>query len=162
MRAYVGFLERAGVRFTGKPEYIGATCRFDLHGTIEIGAGVVISEHVSILTHDYSISTGLRAANQRVAEPRSIVSDVVIGEGTFIGYGALILPGCRIGKNVIVGGGAVVRGYVPDGSVVIGNPATVVSQSCAWAKKRLSRKEGADVIARSGLKRTVVVQVMGW
>mgnify|MGYP001020451000 CR=1 FL=1 len=42
-----------------------------------------------------------------------------------IGIGALLLPGIVIGKNAVVGAGAVVTAHVPDNSVVMGIPARV-------------------------------------
>ncbi|MFH8630547.1 acyltransferase [Streptomyces lydicus] len=56
--------------------------------------------------------------------PRS--APVVIGPGSWIGTGAVILPGARLGRNVVVAAGAVVRGEVPDHAVVAGAPAKVV------------------------------------
>ncbi|GHF21981.1 MULTISPECIES: acyltransferase [Streptomyces] len=56
--------------------------------------------------------------------PRS--SPVSIGPGSWLGAGAVILPGARLGRNVVVAAGAVVRGEVPDHSVVAGVPAKVV------------------------------------
>lgn len=44
--------------------------------------------------------------------------DVIIGERSFIGYGASILPGTILGKCCVVGAGAVVRGVYPDNSVI--------------------------------------------
>ncbi|WP_415403791.1 CatB-related O-acetyltransferase [Tateyamaria sp. SN3-11] len=52
--------------------------------------------------------------------------DTVIGHDIWLGYGAIICPGARIGNGVIVGAGAVVRGTVPDYAIVAGNPAQVV------------------------------------
>jgi virginiamycin A acetyltransferase len=51
--------------------------------------------------------------------------DTLIGNDVWLGNGAIILPGATIGDGVIVGAGSVVRGIVPDYSVVIGNPANV-------------------------------------
>lgn len=52
--------------------------------------------------------------------------DTVIGHDVWLGYGAIVAPGTRIGNGVIVGAGAVVRGDVPDYTVVAGNPAQVL------------------------------------
>ncbi|KIC51146.1 CatB-related O-acetyltransferase [Tateyamaria sp. ANG-S1] len=52
--------------------------------------------------------------------------DTVIGHDVWLGFGAIVCPGARIGNGVIVGAGAVVRGTVPDYAIVAGNPATVV------------------------------------
>ncbi|MEU1374256.1 acyltransferase [Streptomyces triculaminicus] len=56
--------------------------------------------------------------------PRS--APVEIGPGSWIGTGAVILPGARLGRNVVVAAGAVVRGEVPDHAVVAGAPARIV------------------------------------
>ena len=52
--------------------------------------------------------------------------DTVIGHDVWVGFGAMICPGARIGNGVIVGAGAVVRGAIPDFAIVMGNPAQVV------------------------------------
>lgn len=51
---------------------------------------------------------------------------VSVGPGCWLGTGAVILPGARLGRNVVVAAGAVVRGEVPDHAVVAGAPARVV------------------------------------
>jgi acetyltransferase-like isoleucine patch superfamily enzyme len=51
---------------------------------------------------------------------------VVIGSGTWIGHGSIILPGTTIGRNVVVAAGSVVRGVVEDHAVVGGAPARVL------------------------------------
>jgi serine acetyltransferase len=56
--------------------------------------------------------------------PRS--APVEIGSGSWLGAGCVILPGARLGRNVVVAAGSVVRGDVPDFAVVAGAPARVV------------------------------------
>ena len=51
---------------------------------------------------------------------------VEIGSGSWVGAGALVLPGTRLGRNCVVAAGAVVRGHFPDNSVLAGVPAKVV------------------------------------
>lgn len=51
---------------------------------------------------------------------------VVVEDEAWIGYGATILSGVRIGKGAVVGARAVVTGDVPPYSIVAGNPARVV------------------------------------
>ena len=48
-----------------------------------------------------------------------------IGENVWVGAGAIILPGCRIGNNSVVAAGAVVCSDVPDNVMVAGVPAKV-------------------------------------
>jgi serine acetyltransferase len=54
------------------------------------------------------------------------VAPVRIGDGSWIGTRAVILPGVTIGRRVLVAAGAVVARDVPDDSLVAGNPARVV------------------------------------
>ena len=51
---------------------------------------------------------------------------VVIGDGSWIGSGAVVLPGARIGKHCVVAANSVVRGTFPSHSVIAGVPAKVV------------------------------------
>jgi acetyltransferase-like isoleucine patch superfamily enzyme len=53
---------------------------------------------------------------------------IEIGENVWIGAHALILKGVRIGRDSVVGAGAVVREDVPDRVVVIGNPQQIVKK----------------------------------
>lgn len=46
-----------------------------------------------------------------------------VGESAFIGAGAVVLTGVSIGARATIGAGAIVREDVPDGAVVVGNPA---------------------------------------
>ena len=58
----------------------------------------------------------------------AIVHGAVVGDNTIVGMGATLLDFAKIGKNCMVGAGAVVTGKMdaPDGSLVLGNPAKVV------------------------------------
>jgi acetyltransferase-like isoleucine patch superfamily enzyme len=51
---------------------------------------------------------------------------VRIGSGSWIGHGAVVLPGAYIGEHVVVGAGSVVTGKVPDYCVAVGSPARVI------------------------------------
>jgi acetyltransferase-like isoleucine patch superfamily enzyme len=59
---------------------------------------------------------------------------VTIGPGSWLGAGAIVLPGARIGRNVVIAAGSVVRGDVPDRCVVAGVPARIVRRhvDSAW------------------------------
>lgn len=50
----------------------------------------------------------------------------MIGDDVLVGARAIILPGIKIGSRAVIGAGAVVSRDVPDGAVVVGNPARVV------------------------------------
>jgi acetyltransferase-like isoleucine patch superfamily enzyme len=78
---------------------------------VHIGAESYVAFNATILTHD--MTRGLRA-------------DTYIGRRCFIGAGAMILPGIRVGDGSIVGAGSIVTHDVPPGSIVAGNPARVI------------------------------------
>src|SRR6478735_1021078 len=65
-------------------------------------------------------------AHLSVGEQFGAHQPVRIGSGTWIGHGAIILPGAQIGRNVTVAAGSVVRGEVADHTVVGGAPARLL------------------------------------
>ena len=81
---------------------------------IHIGDFTAITSGAAILTHDFD---------------NRLHTDVYIGRNCFIGYGAIVLPGVRIGDSVIVTGNSVVGRDVPSNSIVMGNPARVVESN---------------------------------
>lgn len=75
-----------------------------------------------------------------------------IEAGASIGGGATILPGLKIGRNAMVGSGAVVTRSVPPNAIVVGNPARIVGyvdakSSVARASRGKSAPESAKTIA---------------
>jgi virginiamycin A acetyltransferase len=52
--------------------------------------------------------------------------DTVVGHDVWLGYGAMIMPGVRIGHGAIIASGAVVVDDVPDYGIVGGNPARLI------------------------------------
>ncbi|MGR5333194.1 acyltransferase [Photobacterium damselae] len=87
-----------------------------------INSGVIISGNVCItnIDHQYSdIATP-------VSEQPLIFSETLIGEDSFIGYGAVIQAGTRLGKHCVVGANSTVKGDFPDYSVIVGSPGKVV------------------------------------
>ncbi len=135
MPMYVSLLKFYGVKFTGKPRYISTKVKFDDFDRVELGERVVISENVIMLTHDYSLTTGLIAINKQPATDMAFIKPITIKSNVFIGMNSLILPGTIIHENVIIGASSVVRGVIPADSIVIGNPAAVVGKLTDQAKK---------------------------
>lgn len=107
------------------------------YSEISIGKNVTISKEVSFLVHDYSIHMALvnidRKPEKGIAH---FISGISIGEDSFIGMRVTLLPGTQIGRNCIIGAGAVVKGIIPDNSIVIGNPAKVIGDTREWAERK--------------------------
>jgi len=57
-----------------------------------------------------------------------VAKPIVIEDNVWLGGGAILLPGVRIGRNAVVGAGAVVTRSVPANTVVAGNPARVIRE----------------------------------
>ena len=93
---------------------------------ITIGEESVLSPGVIVMAHDASMKRHMGFTR---------IARVVIGKRVFVGAGAIILPGSRIGDDSIVGAGAVVRGDVPPASLVVGNPGKVVADVKAVAER---------------------------
>ena len=49
-----------------------------------------------------------------------------LGTGSFVGAGAVVIPGVRIGRWSVIGAGSVIISDVPDYAVVVGNPGRVI------------------------------------
>ena len=58
-----------------------------------------------------------------------IYGPIKVGNNTYFGVHCTILPGSTIGSNCVIGAGSVVRGVIPDNSVVMGNPAKVIMKT---------------------------------
>lgn len=144
MKAYSKYLKQLGVNIIGSPNYIAPSAWFDSHfyNYITIGDNTVISKEVMLLTHDYSIARGLQAIygkNWTADATPHFVKKISIGSNCFIGARSVLLPGCEIGDNCIVGAGSVVRGKIPENSIVSGNPAVVVAKTDDWANKHIDK-----------------------
>ncbi|MGH1437867.1 MAG: acyltransferase [Lewinella sp.] len=126
--------------FSGRPNYISSTAWFDgtSYKLIEIGRGTTISSNVSVLTHDWALHTIGRALGIETVKPLGRIQGVKIGEFCFVGRGSTLMPGCKLGRGTVVGAGAVVRGDIPDYSIVVGNPGIVTGRSDEYYKKMVA------------------------
>ena len=117
---------------------IGADCNLSAHTLVEGGAvlgdrvtlksGVYIWEGVTL---EDDVFCGPNATFTNDRSPRSKqpfnLERTVVKRGASIGAGAVVLPGLTIGERAMIGAGAVVTRDVPDGAIVVGNPARIVS-----------------------------------
>ncbi len=94
---------------------------------ISIGDECTISRNVVILAHDASTKRYLDFTK---------IGRVQIGKKTFIGACSVILPGVKIGNNVIIGAGSVVTHDIPDNSLAVGNPARVIESTKDYIERQ--------------------------
>jgi len=106
----------------GDHVYLNLQCTILDCNEVHIGHHVMIGPVVQIYT----------AARLLPAEPRiqgwEVAKPIVIEDNVWLGGGAILLPGVRIGRNAVVGAGAVVSRNVPANTVVAGNPARVIRE----------------------------------
>jgi acetyltransferase-like isoleucine patch superfamily enzyme len=103
---------------------IGRGSHIVAHHSIEIGDDVFTGPYVYITDQNHKYED----ISLPIGRQWPVNSAVKIGAGSWLGTGAVILPGADIGRNVVVAAGSVVRGAVPDNCVVAGVPAKVVRQ----------------------------------
>jgi acetyltransferase-like isoleucine patch superfamily enzyme len=91
-------------------------------GKIKIGARCDLAPRVVVHAGSHVIGDDSRRAGN------SYAGEIVIGDGTWIGTGVIILAGARIGSGVLVAAGSVVKaGEYPDNCLLAGVPAQIKS-----------------------------------
>jgi len=106
----------------GRRSLIGESCILRGQGGITIGDDVYLGTLVQILAVNHVFHDTTRPISMQGITAQGIS----IGNGSWIGSGAIILDGVRIGCNVVVGAGAVVTRDIPDYCIAVGNPARVI------------------------------------
>ena len=134
------------------------------HERIEIGDDIWTGHYVYVTDQNH----GYEDLDLPIGTQLWKNEPVSIGSGSWLGHGAVVLPGSRIGAHVVVAAGAVVAGIeVPDRSVVAGVPAPRRQALC----RRIRLGDAAEVAAvisrppvaavRSRRRRVVRRRVLG-
>lgn len=89
---------------------------------IIVGSNCDISDNVIICSGTHKIGGSNRRAGDGCGYP------VIIGNGVWVGVGAIILPGVSVGNGCIIGAGALVNRSFPDNMLIAGNPARIIRE----------------------------------
>ena len=100
--------------FIAATAVVNPDARVGEHCIINTGA---IVEHDNVIGSFVHIAPGVNLGGR-----------VIVGEGTDIFTNATVIPDVTIGKNCVIGAGAVVLKVAPDGVTMVGNPARVISK----------------------------------
>jgi acetyltransferase-like isoleucine patch superfamily enzyme len=92
------------------------------HLAIDIGNDVWTGHHVYITDQNH----GYERLDLPISQQSMPERPVLIGEGSWLGHGTVVLPGANIGRHVVIGANSVVTGTIPDYSVAVGSPARVI------------------------------------
>ena len=102
--------------------HVGKGCTLVARKAISIGDGCQIAENVTIRDQDHKIELG-----RTIMQSGYETTPIVIEDNVWVGAGAVITRGVRIGERAVIGAGAVVTKNVPPGVRVGGIPARPLS-----------------------------------
>lgn len=106
---------------------------------VTIGKNVQIAPNVSIYTAGHPIHPDTRNTGYEYGIP------ITIGENVWIGGNVVILPGVKIGDNVVIGAGSVVTKDIPDNVIAMGNPCKIVREITEEDRTYYYKKNKFDV-----------------
>jgi acetyltransferase-like isoleucine patch superfamily enzyme len=94
-------------------------------GAIEIQDQVLMGERVLIgdTFHEYEDVT-----TPVIGQPMAPPEKITVERGSYIGLGAMLMPGVTVGEQAYVGAGALVTADVPPRTVAVGNPARMMKR----------------------------------
>jgi acetyltransferase-like isoleucine patch superfamily enzyme len=117
----------------GSGTYIGRFAHINAAESVVIEDEVLIADRVHISDYQHAFGDLERAiVAQRLTDPEP----VRVGWGSWIGVGAVIMPGITVGRGAIVGANAVVTRDVADFEIVAGVPAAQIGRREGEARLR--------------------------
>ncbi len=134
----IDFLGTNGTIKFGERVQINDYCHIAAVKSISIGDDVLIASRVFIADHDHGVYSGTFNHSHPLLMPaaRQIQSSAVVIENrVWIGEGASILSGVRVGEGSVIGTGAIVTNDIPENSIAVGVPAKVIAQFDAQSGK---------------------------
>jgi acetyltransferase-like isoleucine patch superfamily enzyme len=136
-----------GVVEIGAKSVLGQECTISAYRRVRIGEQCVIADRAMFIDFDHGVVEVERPIRQQGIYTR----EVVVGSNVWIGYGACVLRGVRVGDNSIIGTNSVVTKDVPANAVVAGVPARIVRMRDAPKDLRWADPVEPDPAARTTL-----------
>nr|WP_278402139.1 sugar O-acetyltransferase [Megamonas rupellensis] len=128
------YMEFANHLEMGVNSFINYDCIMLNNAMIKLGDNVLVGPKVSFYTAMHPIDAKQREQWLVYAKP------ITVEDNVWIGGSATILGGVTIGKNAIVGAGAVVTKDVEPNTIVVGNPARVLRKITAEDSKKFQEE----------------------
>ena len=119
-------ISREGKILIGRGTYINRYAMLDAHLEIKIGRNCMIGPHCYVTDANHGKAAGVLVKQQTME-----MKAVVIEDDVWLGAGAIVLPGVRLGRACVIGAGAVVTSDVPPEAVYAGVPATRIGDRSA-------------------------------
>lgn len=128
------YMEFANHLEMGVNSFINYDCIMLNNAMVKLGDNVLVGPKVSFYTAMHPIDAKQREQWLVYAKP------IIVEDNVWIGGSATILGGVTIGKNAIVGAGAVVTKDVEPNTIVVGNPARVLRKITAEDSKKFQEE----------------------
>jgi acetyltransferase-like isoleucine patch superfamily enzyme len=106
----------------GRKTVFGQECTISAYKRVRIGDECVIADRAMFIDFDH----GVVEVERPVRTQGIYTREVEVGSNVWIGYGACILRGVKVGDNSIIGANSVVTKDVPANAVVGGIPAQIL------------------------------------
>ena len=116
---------------------IGDHGNFGFHCEVFSGSSVTVGRHALFAAQAYLVGGGheFDEVGRAVIEQPRTSRGIALGDNVWLGTGAKVLDGVRIGSDVVVGANAVVNADLPDGVVAAGVPARVLRSRAGSAEE---------------------------
>jgi acetyltransferase-like isoleucine patch superfamily enzyme len=124
----------------GEKTVLGQECTISAYRRVRIGAQCVIADRAMFIDFDH----GIVEVDRPIRLQGIYMRDVEVGNNVWIGYGACILRGVRVGDNSVIGTNSVVTKDVPANAVVGGIPARIIRMRDEPRKLRWDRPVEPD------------------
>jgi acetyltransferase-like isoleucine patch superfamily enzyme len=139
-------------------DHVGIGYRCEINTDLEIGSHVLIGSRVGLLARD---AHSINVIGATVFDaPRGDRFEIVIEDDVWIGFGAIILSGVRIGRGSVIGAGAVIHKDVPPYSIVV--PPAMRFVRPRFTQDEIVRHE--EELSRKGIlpESTVSLSCQAW
>jgi acetyltransferase-like isoleucine patch superfamily enzyme len=121
-----------GLVSIGAKSVLGQECTISAYQHVSIGRECVIADRVMLIDFDHGMVDVERPVRLQGIYKR----DVAVGNNVWVGYGACVLRGVKVGDNAVIGTSAVLTKDVPANAVVGGVPARLIRMRAAPQRMR--------------------------
>jgi acetyltransferase-like isoleucine patch superfamily enzyme len=138
-----------GEVIVGRKTVLGQECTISAYRHVRIGEQCVIADRAMFIDFDH----GVVEVERPIRVQGIYMRDVDVGSNVWVGYGACILRGVRVGDNSVIGSNTVITKDIPANAVVGGVPARLLRMREAPRELRWPEPVEPDPAAEHTLKR---------
>jgi acetyltransferase-like isoleucine patch superfamily enzyme len=114
---------------------VGFNCEIFSASTVHVGADVLMAAYTYLVGGDHLYDR----VDIPVLQQGRTARGIDVGAGVWLGTHVVVTDGSRVGRDAIIGAGAVVVGEIPEFAIAVGTPAKVLRDRRASAEDRGQR-----------------------